>query len=442
MAKRTRSTFRDTRPCGGVAVMSAKKTVLANGLRVVSERVSSVKSISIGMWVDVGSRHETTELSGLSHLIEHMTFKGTRERSSKQIVQEFESRGGGINAFTSREQTCYYAKVLDAHLPVAIDVLSDILLNSVYDTGELRREQKVILEEIKDVRDTPSDWIHDHFAEVHWGKSALGLPILGVGSTVRRARRADIMNYRRRHYRPSRLVVAACGSLNHARLVDQIDRKFRDWSIGSTSPPRLKQPRVHGGLKVIKKNSSQAHLVIGFPSLPYVHKDKFALLVLQQLFGGGMSSRLFQSIRERLGLAYSVYAFQDSFRDCGVFGLYIGMDKRNASKAAHAAIVELARLKSTDVTLEEVASAKEQLKGHLVLGLENTSSRMNRLARHELYTGTYHTIPKTLRLIDHVTREDVVELCRSMIAPERMTAVAMGPLKASLLRNVDWSVLQ
>lgn len=422
--------------------MSAKKSVLSNGVRVVSERASAVKSISIGMWVDVGSRNESTELSGLSHLIEHMTFKGTRQRSSKQIVSEFESRGGGINAFTSREQTCYFAKVLDAHLPVAVDVLSDILLNSVYDTGELRREQKVILEEIKDVRDTPSDWIHDLFAEVHWGKSALGLPILGVKTTVKRARRADIMNYRRRHYRPARLVVAACGSVNHARLVDQIERKFRDWSIGSAIAPRLKKPRVQGGMRVFKRDSSQAHLVIGFPSLPYVHKDKFALLVLQQLFGGGMSSRLFQTIRERLGLAYSVYAFQDSFRDCGVFGLYIGMDKRNASKAVGAANNELARLKASDITIEEVTSAREQLKGHLVLGLENTSSRMNRLARHELYTGAYHTISKTLGLIDRVTREDVVELCRSMISPERMTAVAMGPLEPSLLRNVDWSVLQ
>lgn len=422
--------------------MSAKKTVLSNGMRVVSERASSVKSVSLGMWVDVGSRHEAPELSGLSHLIEHMTFKGTRARTSQQIVAEFESRGGGINAFTSREQTCYYAKVLDAHLPVAIDVLSDILQNSVYSPTELGREQKVILEEIKDVRDTPSDWVHDLFAEVHWGNNSLGLPILGVNSTVKRASRSDILNYRRRHYRPSRLVVAACGSVDHSKLVAQMERSFEGWGIGSKAMPRLTAPDVKGGLRVFKKDTSQAHLVIGFPSLPYVHRDKFTLLVLQNLFGGGMSSRLFQSVRERLGLAYSVYAFQDSFRDCGVFGLYIGTDKRNAPKAMAAANVELARLKASDLTTEEVDAAKEQLKGHLVLGLENTSARMNRLARHELYTGIFHSIPKTLGLIDKVTRDDVVDLCRSMINPQKMSAVAMGPLKPSFLKDVDWSVLQ
>jgi predicted Zn-dependent peptidase len=423
--------------------MKFQRTVLPSGLRVVSERSAGVKSVSVGVWVDVGSRHETQELAGLSHLIEHMTFKGTRRRTARQIVSEFESRGGAVNAFTSREQTCYYAKVLDAHLPAAVDVLADIVLHSKFDPVELRREQKIILEEIKDVRDTPSDWVHDLFAEVHWGKQSLGLPVLGLNSTVRRARREDIMAYRRRHYRPGRTVIAACGAVDHKRLTSMVAKQFDHWGGGSRSGNTPSTPAgARGGLRVYPRDSAQAHLVLGFPSLSYVEPEKYALLVLQQFFGGGMSSRLFQTVREQLGLAYSVYSFQDSYRDCGIFGLYIGTDKRSAARALVAANGELGRLKAGDFTEDEVSAAREQLKGHLVLGLENTSSRMNRLARHEIYTDGYLSIAETLKLIDRVTRDDIVALARAIVDPRRLTAVAMGPLAKSFLDDIDWSPIQ
>lgn len=419
-----------------------KRTRLDSGLRVLSERHPSVKSVAVGIWVNVGSRHELPELAGLSHLIEHMTFKGTRKRSARQIVAEFESRGGMVNAFTSREQTCYYAKVLDSHLPVAIDVLADIVRHSRYDSNELKREQKVIFEEIKDVHDTPSDWVHDLFAETHWGRSSLGLPVLGQKSTVRRARREDILRYRRNHYTPGRIVIAACGAVDHNALVRLVRKHFGDWSPSPGVKPETKTPpKVRGGMKVFSHKSAQAHVVVGFPSLAYGEERKFSLLVLQQLFGGGMSSRLFQRIREELSLAYSVYAFQDSYRDCGLFGMYLGTDPKTVSKAVDASAVELGRLKRADFSEPEVSSAKEQLKGQLVLGLENTSSRMNRLARQELYLGKHVSLAHTLRQIDAVTLQDVAELARELVTRRNLTAVAVGPLPQGLLADADWSPL-
>jgi predicted Zn-dependent peptidase len=394
---------------------SYRRTVLPSGLRVISEAVPGVRSVSVGIWIDVGSRFESRRINGLSHLIEHMTFKGTPRRSAQQIVHEFESRGGAINAFTSREQTCYYAKVLDLHLPGAIDVLADIVLHSLYDPRELVREQKVIVEEIKDVRDTPSDWVHDLFAEVHWGRADLGLPVLGLKTSVLRAGRADIMRYRRSHYRPDNMIVAASGAVDHARLVRLASAAFRGLKPAAQRRPRAPRARVRGGMKVYGRPSQQTHLVIGFDSLPYVDPRKFPLLVLQQIFGGGMSSRLFQTVREKLGLAYSVYSFQDSYRDCGVFGFYIGTDPKSAGRAVTASMHELARLKEGDLDPDEVASAREQLKGQLVLGLESTSSRMNRLARQEIYTGTNITLAQTLRLIDRVSAHDLVALARDLI---------------------------
>lgn len=418
-----------------------RRTVLPSGLRVVSESAPSVKSVSVGVWIDVGSRFESPEINGLSHLIEHMTFKGTARRSAQQIVHEFESRGGAVNAFTSREQTCYYAKVLDTHLANAIDVLADIVVNSVYDPRELVREQKVIVEEIKDVRDTPSDWVHDLFAVVHWGRQDLGLPILGLKSSVLRASRADIMNYRRRHYRANNMIVAASGAVEHARLVRHVRGAFGRLKKGRQRPAPTGQARYRGGMKVYPHASQQTHLIVGFDSLPYVDARKFPLLVLQQLFGGGMSSRLFQSVRERLGLAYSVYSFQDSYRDCGVFGFYIGTDRKSASRALQASARELKLLKQGELTPGEVSSAKEQLKGQLVLGLEGTSSRMNRLARQEIYTGGHVSLTETLRLIDKVTPDDLVALAGDIVRADRMTAVALGPLDRSFFRAFDWSTL-
>jgi len=416
-----------------------RRTELPSGLRIVTERDNSVRSVSVGVWIDVGSRYETPALAGLSHLIEHMTFKGTRRRNARQIVEEFEARGGGVNAFTSREQTCYYAKVLDTHLPVAIDVLGDIVRHSLYDIRELGREQKIILEEIKDVHDTPSDWVHDLFAEVHWGRAALGLPVLGHKATVKRARRDDIMAYRRRFYRTKNTVISACGAVDHDRFCTLIRSQFDGWRSGRAYSRSVPVAPVRGGKRVIVKDTAQTHLVIGFPSISYVEPRKYALLVLQQLFGGGMSSRLFQRIREELSLAYNVYAFQDAYRDCGVFGLYMATDPRNAATALDASLHELGRLKRGDLPAAEVQAAREQLKGHMVLGLENTSSRMNRIARHEIYTGDYLSVPDTLKCIDRVTRDDLVDMAEEIIDAQRVSAIAMGPLPRTFLGDRNWS---
>jgi predicted Zn-dependent peptidase len=414
--------------------------VLPSGLRVISEEVPGVRSVSVGVWIDVGSRFESRRNNGLSHLIEHMTFKGTPRRSAQQIVHEFESRGGAVNAFTSREQTCYYGKVLDLHLPGAIDVLADIVLHSVYDPRELAREQKVIVEEIKDVRDTPSDWVHDLFAEVHWGKEDLGLPVLGLKTSVLRARRTDILRYRQSHYRPDRMIVAASGAVEHSRLVRLVRSAFRGMKAdGATRVASPRRARMRGGMRVYPRPSAQTHLVVGFGSLPYVDPRKFQLLVLQQLYGGGMSSRLFQTVREQLGLAYNVYSFQDSYRDCGVFGFYIATDAKSAARALTTSMQELVRLARGGLKAGEVAAAREQLKGQLVLGLESTSSRMNRLARQEIYTGGNLSLADTLRLIDRVSVDDLVALAGDLVKSGRLTAVALGPLETSFFSELDWA---
>ncbi|KAA3636323.1 MAG: insulinase family protein, partial [Calditrichaeota bacterium] len=309
-----------------------KKTVLKNGLRVVTEHIPSVRSITLGVWIDVGSRNESLEENGISHLIEHMMFKGTKRRNSKEIAASLESIGGSLNAFTSREQTCYLARILDEHLDEAVDVLSDITCNATITPNNLLKEKKVVCEEIQESQETPSDMIHDIFSTTYWGKHPLGRPILGEMDNIKAMPRKKIVNYIKQNYRAESIVIAASGSVSHSKLVKLVKEKFNFESGGSSEyEPAVRSHDYE--VNVVTNKNNQIHLCVGFPGVNYSDEDKMKALVLHVAMGGGMSSKLFQKIREDKGLAYTVYTYLDVYRDAGLFGAYMATDKTNLKQA-------------------------------------------------------------------------------------------------------------
>ena len=360
-----------------------RKTRLRNGVRVVTERLPSVRSISIGVWVDVGSRNETPEENGLSHFIEHLVFKGTRSRNARQIASALESIGGSLNAFTSREQTCFTARVLDDFLPEAIDVLADITCRATFTPTNMKRERLVICEEIKESLDNPTDLIHDLFAQTFWGKHPLGQPIMGSLESMQKMPRARLMKFLNRHYRSGSVVVAASGSIHHDRLVKMVRDKFNFPEGQADAAPQAE--RIDPERIVLQHDdSSQTQFCLGFPGFAYADRRKMVMMVLSSYLGGGMSSVLFQKIREQRGLAYSVFAYHDFFRDSGIFGVYLGTDQTHVRQAYDLIMAECRRMKKRKLSANTLDQVKAQIKGHLTLGMEATSNRMNRIGRQEL----------------------------------------------------------
>ncbi|MFH2035093.1 MAG: pitrilysin family protein [Candidatus Zixiibacteriota bacterium] len=416
-----------------------KKTVLKNGLRVITEKVQDVRSIAIGIWVDVGSRDELPDESGLSHFIEHMVFKGTKSRSPQKIASSLESLGGSLNAFTSREQTCFHALVLDEHLGQAVDVLSDILTNSTITPLNIIKEKQVVMEEINEVYSTPSDHIHDLFSNCFWRGQPLGWSILGNEATVNSFKRRDVINYIKKHYHSGRIVVSAAGNISHNKLVDMIEAKL-NISEGADGRGGPAQSPTDFKLEVHKNGINQTHVCIGFPGVGYSDMDKYALLVLHYYLGGGMSSKLFQKIREQKGLVYTIFTFPDYYRDNGVFGAYFATDKKSVQPALELMLKEFSRLKRTKLTKEQMINIKDQCKGHLLLGMESTTSRMNRLARQEIMSAEYKTHLETIDRINSVKSKDVIEIARKIFNPEGMTITTLGNTTRKNFANIDWSI--
>jgi len=412
-----------------------QKTVLPNGLRVITEKMPSVRSISLGVWVDVGSRNETGTENGVTHFIEHALFKGTKKRTAKEIAEALETIGGSINAFTSKEQTCYTARILDEHLEIAIDVLSDLTCNATLTPLNLEREKKVICEEIQESLETPSDHIHDIFASTYWGTHPLGLSILGETDNIMKMPRKVIKDYIGRNYRSGSIVVAASGSVSHSKLVNLVKDKFVFPSGKAES--YLKAERI-SGLKtnIINNGNNQIHLCLGYPAIDYSSKKKMAALALHSYLGGGMSSVLFQKIREEKGLAYTVYTFIDFYRDAGVFGAYLATDKINLKQAVEITLLELQKMKKRKLPSDMLDKIKAQLKGHLTLGMESTSSRMSRLARSEIMLGTYISLRKTLNEIDKISSSDILELANMFFDNSQIAISVLGPAKKNILDNV------
>ncbi len=403
-----------------------QKTTLKNGLRVLTERIPSVRSISLGVWVDVGSRNEAPHENGVTHLIEHMLFKGTKRRSAKDIASSLESIGGNLNAFTAREQTCYTARILDERLADAVDVLADITGHATLTPANLKREKLVVGEEIKESVDNPSDHIHDLFAETFWGGHALGQPILGHMDTVLAMPRKVITGYVRRNYRNESIVIAASGAVSHRKLLALVRKKF-EFADGAAPEPA---PAERGATPAVAHETSdmnQTHLCVGYPGVSFDSRQKLAALTLTTYLGGGMSSILFQKIREERGLAYSVYCYHDFYRDGGIFGTYVGTDKGHVEKAFDIIQAEIKRVKTRKLSSQRLTQIKNQLKGHLILGMESTASRMNRLGRQELMLGKFVPMAKTMRDIGRVTSSQVMEIANEMFDPSQIAVAALGP---------------
>lgn len=404
--------------------MNARVSTLANGLRVATDRIDTVDTVSLGIWVDVGTRHEPAAINGAAHFLEHMAFKGTERRSARAIAEEIEAVGGHLNAYTSRESTAYYAKVLKEDVPLALDILADILQHSTFDPEELERERGVILQEIGQANDTPDDIIFDHFQECAYPDQAMGRPVLGRPEIIRELGREAVISYLRDHYGARRMVVAAAGNLQHERLVDLADELLS--ALPAERSVTTEPARYTGGERREGRDLEQLHLVVGFPGVVIGDPDYYAASVLSTAFGGGMSSRLFQKIREERGLVYAVHSFVHGYRDGGLFGIYAGTGEDEAAELVPALCDEAMKLRDGLTTIE-LNRAKAQMKAGLLMSLESTSARCEQLAQHLLIYGTPFDPAEVVRrveAVDEAAIARVVALWRS--APP--TVAAIGPL--------------
>ncbi|MBI4537155.1 MAG: insulinase family protein [candidate division NC10 bacterium] len=401
--------------------------MLPNGLIVLTERMPQVRSVSIGLWVRAGSRWEPGSAAGISHFIEHLLFKGTTSRSAEDIARAIDSVGGTLDAFTSRENTCFFAKVLGEHLPLAVDLLSDLLRHPRLDPDDLEKERRVVLEEIKMVEDDPDDLIHDLFAERFWAGHPLGRSVLGSRGTLAAITREAVLQHLHDYYQPDRVVVAAAGDLEHGRVADLVQAALGDWrgtsALVNGSAPVCQHTAHHE-----ERDSAQLHLVLGVEGLPYGHADRWAFYLQNAILGSSMSSRLFQEIREKRGLAYSIYSYQASFQDSGLMAVYAGTSPESYRQVVSLILEECRRLSQEPVDLEEFRRAKAQLKGNLLLGLESTSSRMTRLAKAEIYFQRAVDLDEIIQSIDGVTPEAFAALNRSVFRPDRYGLTTIGHL--------------
>jgi len=401
-----------------------KKTVLHSGIKVITEEMADSESTSIGFWVNTGSRYESGELGGISHFIEHMLFKGTKKRSALDISREIESVGGVLNAFTGREYTCFYAKVLNRDVARAVRILSDMFTDSVFSTREMKKEKMVVGQEIKMVQDTPDDLIHDVFAGKFFGGHPLGRPILGTFETLGAITRRSILRYYDSHYRTSGVFVAAAGGVSHGQVTGLLEKTFEPLEGGS---PEVERPVLadRPGLELMEKDLEQVHLCLGVPVPPQGHPARYRLYLLNTILGSGMSSRLFQKIREKRGLVYSVYSYLNLYLDAGALVVYAGTTAENFRKVVDLVLGEFRKV-SRDITAGELREAKSHLKGSLLLGLEASDSRMSKLAKDELYLGGVMPIEKVVRSIDRVRVKDVREAAERYLRPGRATLAAIG----------------
>lgn len=407
------------------------KSVLDNGIRIVSHEMPEHRSVSLGIWVETGSRHETDAQNGISHFIEHLLFKGTERRSAAQIAEEMDAVGGVINAFTSKEHTCYYAKVLDENLPLAIDLLTDIFLHSSFDAEEIERERSVILQEISQAEDTPDDYVHDLFSLDFFKNHPIARPICGREATVTSFRRKDFVKFFKSRYLPRRVIVSAAGHFSHDALVKEIGARLSAAGDGVHGEPAASLegetvPEMGSGVFPHVKSLEQAHLCLGVAGIHQAHPKRYAAYVLNTLLGGGMSSRLFQEIREKRGKAYSVYSFSTSYKDVGYLGVYAGTSVESTEEVVELIVKELQKLAAGEMTNEELKRTQGQLVGGMMLGLESTDSWMSHIARNEIYFGKTVTTDEICRRIRGVSRDEVVELAEALFRSDGMTVTLLG----------------
>jgi predicted Zn-dependent peptidase len=416
---------------------AVRKTVLENGLTVITEAMPAVRSVSVGIWLRTGSRAENEDDNGITHFLEHMVFKGTGKRTAEEIARSADSIGGHLDAFTAKECTSFSIKVLDEHVPRAFEVLTDLVKDPLLREEHIVKESQVIQEEIKMVEDTPDDLVHEIFTQSYWRNHPLGRPILGTRETVRSFNRKRLCRYFRRHYTPRNILVTAAGHLQHDRIVDLVQGEFGAVAAGSaTRVPRapVASPQIRYRRK---KNLEQVHICMGAPAYPQAHPKRFASYVLNTVLGGGMSSRLFQNVREKRGLAYAVFSGLSTYMDTGCLNVYAGTSTANARTVVQLIIEEFARLKSEALTDEELRRTKDYLKGSTLLGLESTTSRMSNLARQETYFGRHISMDEIAREVESVTADDVLGVARDLLVPGRIALTVLGPVNGTRLTRAD-----
>lgn len=399
---------------------------------MLSQELPDFGSVTAGIWVENGSRYERPDQAGISHFLEHLFFKGTERRTAVQIAEEIDAVGGVLNAFTGKEYTCYYAKVLSENLPLALDLLTDIFTQSKFPEEEIERERSVIVQEISQAEDTPDDFIHDLFNQAYWPGHPLARPIAGTAETVSELHRPDFIEFMEARYRPNRVLVSAAGNVRHDQLTAAVDQ-FLGPLTGANDLITAAAPEPRSGLFVHEKPLEQVHLCLGGPGISQRDPDRYAAHVLNLVLGGGMSSRLFQEIRERRGRAYSVYSFLSSYLDAGYVGVYVGTSAEWVPEVIEASLVEIDRLRREGLSAGELARAKSQMKGNLLLGLETSDSRMSRLARNEIYYGRDVPLDEIARGIDAVTNEGVIAMAERLFRPGEWALTVLGDLKGVTL---------
>ena len=404
------------------------KTKLNNGIRILSQKMPHTRSVSMGVWVNVGARDEKLTESGLSHFIEHMIFKGTRRRSAYQIAKEFDAIGGHTNAFTTMENTCYHGKVMDTHMDTMVDILSDIFLNSVFDPQEIEKERPVILQEIKMVKESPDEYVHLLSGKNFWGDNPLGRSILGSQENIIQFDAAQIKNYFHRLYQPDRIVVSVAGNVDHAHLVDRLAPAFESIKPGNNITKRI-TPRSRGQINLNYQNLEQVHVCMGTPGLAIKDPRRYACSLLNTILGGNMSSRLFQEIREKRGLAYTVYSFMMSHADIGMCGIYMAVDPVRAAETTALALEELDKLCAQQVSDAELEGAVEYTKGSLLLASESNENQMVRCAQNEINFQRDIELQEVIERIESVTSTDILELAKSLFVRNEMGLTLLGPVK-------------
>jgi predicted Zn-dependent peptidase len=409
-------------------VRNIRRQVLPHGLTVITEQMDTIRSASIGIWLETGSRDETPQANGISHFIEHMVFKGTKHRSAEEIARQVDSIGGNMDAFTSKECICFNVKALDEHIPVALEILSDLVLYPTFDAQDIVRERGVILEEIKMDEDNPDYLVHEIFTQNFWKDHPLGKPILGTKETVKRFERDTVVDTYAHRFAPGNIIVAAAGHLDHGHFVDLVAKHFEHLKPAKngfhSAEPKI-VPRI---VLRNKKALEQVQLCIGVPAYPIAHEKRHAGYILNTVLGGGMSSRLFQNIRERQGLAYSIYSDLNPYRDTGCMAVYAGTSLGSASKVVQSVVSEFRNLKKEFVPEEELRRAKDQLKGSLVLSLESSTARMSNLARQEMYFDHFQDLDELVEKIEAVSAEDLQMMAREFFNTDLVAVTALGNL--------------
>jgi predicted Zn-dependent peptidase len=409
-------------------VRNIRRQILPNGLTIITEQMSHIRSASIGIWLQTGSRDEDPEWNGISHFIEHMVFKGTKHRTAEEIARQVDSIGGNMDAFTAKECICFNVKVLDEHIPTVLDILADLVLNPVFDAADITRERGVIMEEIKMDEDNPDYLVHEIFTQNFWKDHPLGKPILGTKETVRRFEREPVLDAYTHRFAPGNIILSAAGNLDHGRFVELVSTHFQHMKpqkngFHSSAPKIVSRIILRN-----KKSLEQVQLCIGVPAHPIAHERRHASYILNTLLGGGMSSRLFQNIRERQGLAYSIYSDLNPYRDTGCLAVYAGTSLASAAKVVQSVVGEFHKLKTESVTEEELRRSKAQLKGSLMLSLESSTARMSNLARQEMYFDRYYDLDELIEKIEAVTADDLNRLANEFFKTESVAVTALGNL--------------